>query len=104
VRRKTQQNARSNPTTKKDAFIEDFGGNIQTVTIKGTVTSKIQFDEMEAIARDWYTAGAMTITYTWADTTTTAWTGYVLDYNATTRGGEVDVWDYTISFAIGEER
>lgn len=104
INRELINNAMMNRSEEKLPYIDDVGKNKRPMSLKGTVSGKTAKQALDAVAKTWYTYGAMTLKYTFADETTQEWTCLVASLNYNQRAGPVDVWEYTLTLAVGQER
>lgn len=85
-------------------LVEDLGKMSESVTLKGTIKTKTEWDKLQTICKDWFVYGTITLTYTWANTATTLFVGFVDNFSCDNRAGEVDIFDYGLTLSIGQER
>ena len=91
-------------TGSNPQLVEDMGRMTESVTVKGTVKTKTDFDLLQTICKTWKDYGTITLTYTWANTNTTTFVGFIDNYSCNNGAGAVDIWDYGLTISIGAER
>ena len=97
-------NERSDPDSEVEPYVNDLGRNTRVTAVKGTITTKAEYDELDAVGKTWYTYGRIKLTYTWATGETTTYEGFIDSLDLNVQSGFVDVWDYTVTMAIGRSR
>jgi hypothetical protein len=85
-------------------LVEDIGKMAESCTIKGVIKTHTDYDLLLTVCKTWHDYGTIKLTYTWADTTTTLYEGFVDNYSCTNSAGNVDLWDFGFTLSVGEER